>query len=83
MKKVLAIGIVFVLSACSPVGKAAVEGGIERVRSTNDTTADVSFAGLCALPYGAVLRRPANERLGAKLICDPSALDNVVKDIVE
>lgn len=83
MKILLAIAAVVMLSACSPAGKALVEGGISEVQAGNDSAANIGFAGLCGLPYGSVLRRPANERLGAKLICDPSALEELMGRITQ
>lgn len=78
MKIFLAIAAIVMLSSCTSVG-AGLAVGADRVAKANDIAAEATTRANCQMAYGAYLRRPANERLGVKLICDPAALENFIR----
>ena len=65
------------LSGCS--GFLAEAKG--RGQDAADRAADAFVTDDCAMTFGAWLRRPANERLGIRLICDPAALEEIFGQI--
>lgn len=73
MSKAVVIAGALVLSACS----GFILEAEERVKGGADAAADATTAANCAMTYGAWTRRPANEKIGVKLICDPAALDDL------
>ncbi len=78
MKILLALPLLFMLGACTPVGQAAAGAGIEKIKAFNDAAGQVTMQAQCAIPYGAVVRMPAHQRLAVKLNCDPGALESVM-----
>ena len=77
MKIFLAIAGIVMLSSCATVG-AGLKVGADKVKQGADIAAEAAIADDCAMTYGAFLRRPANERLGVRLICDPAALEKFI-----
>ncbi len=83
MKILLALPLLFMLGACSPVGQAAVGGAIGEIKGFNDAAAQVTMQTQCAIPYGTVVRMPAHQRLSVKLNCDPAALEQFMGRIIQ
>ena len=44
----------------------------------NDQQADITYAGLCDLAYGALLRRPMTEQQAARLVCAEGQPDEIL-----
>ena len=80
MSKLISLALAgLILAGCAGVQAEAVGRG----RAAADAAANVFVADDCAMSYGAFLRRPANERLGIRLICDPAALEDIFGRLIQ
>ena len=66
------IGFLVVLSGCTAVQTAFVDGGIKKAQDTFDTASRAKKAALCAMSVGAYHRsNTAAERGAIDTLCDP------------
>lgn len=71
------------LGACTGTQKAAIQGGIDKIKKGNDTTASTLIQSTCGITIGAFNRlENLNYRRGVDLLCGGDGEDPItLKDL--